>query len=83
MATKKEKKVVTGESEVIQDQTVAVEPQEEDSEETVVEPAEAEEPQKPAKKTAAKPAHEKKIVLTPKKYQHGKKYRAVENEREV
>jgi large subunit ribosomal protein L1 len=82
MAKKKEEKVVVEEvveTEVVEE-TAKVDPlsiAEEEVTEVVTEP---EEPKEPVKKAPVKHAAEKKVVLTPKKYQHGKKYRAVESE---
>lgn len=82
MAAKKEKKVteeVTEET-TKQEETTPVDPLAIAEEEVVEEVTEPEEPKAPVKKAPVKEAQVKKVVLTPKKYQHGKKYRAVEAE---
>jgi large subunit ribosomal protein L1 len=82
MAAKKEKKVVEEvtseapkkeEAQIVDPVSALIE----DEVEVITEP---EEPKEPVKKAPVKEAHEKKVVLTPKKYQHGKKYRGVEAE---
>lgn len=91
MATKKEKKVLeevseTKETEKVEEAAKEKKPKgkkEKKAEEMAQEVEETtkkveEGPKEKAKKAKVKPAQEKKVVLTPKKYQHGKKYRAVE-----
>jgi large subunit ribosomal protein L1 len=85
MAKKKEDKVVVEEVVVVEEskESTPVDPLHIEEVTVVEEVTEPEEPKAPVKKATEKAATERKVVLTPKKYQHGKKYRAIESEVEV